>query len=184
MKITKLNSRQRIAGPKSNGQVPIKLDLSFGELPVGHPFVRPNGFDPCRFPWTHFADASVSEAYSAYLLNRIPGNQRPAFMDELWRVLMPRSRAMFIVPYWNSARSVQDPFSEWPPLCEQSFLYFNKQWREQQKLPYKMKCDFDFSYGYAYDPETQGRPDDTRAFWVKHYCNSAQDLQVVLIKKP
>jgi hypothetical protein len=161
----------------------LKLDLSFGELQKDHPYHRPKGFDPLVLPWK-LKTASVDEAYSAYLLHRLPSTQRGPFMDELWRVLQPGGKATIIVPYWSSARSIQDPTAEWPPLCEQSFLYFNKQFRDDNKWPSAMVCDFDFVYGYTFDPETAAKSDDTRGFWLKHYTNTIADVQVVLTKRP
>lgn len=160
----------------------IKLDLSFGELPKDFPFARVVK-DPKKFPWP-LADASVEEAYSAYLLGRVPGHLRGVFMDELWRVLIPGGKVTFIVPYWTSARAIQDPLSAWPPLSEQSFLYFNKGWREANKLDYDMECDYDFTYGYTLDQETSLKSFDTQPFWTKHYTNAVQDLQLVLTKRP
>lgn len=161
----------------------LKLDLSFGDPPPGFQFVR-HPFDPITTqPWP-LDDESVEEVYSAFLFNRIPGKERFKFMEEMWRVLIPGGKATVIVPYWTSYRSIQDPFTEFPPLAEQSFLYFNKQFRESNRLPYVAKCDFDFVYGYTLDQETQVRPDDSRQFWIKHYTNAVSDLQVVLTKRP
>ena len=160
----------------------IKLDLSYGELPPNHPFIRPAGFDPLKFPWK-LADASVEEASCLYLFQRIPAKQRGPFMDELWRVLVPAGKATFIVPYWNNARAVQDPLAEWPPICEQSFLYFNKKFREDNKLDYGMKSDFDFVYGYNLDGETTGKNEELRAYWIKHLVNAINDLHMTLTKR-
>ncbi len=160
-----------------------KLDLSFGDLPKDHPFHRPKGFDPLSLPWK-LKSASVEEAYSAYLLHRIPAAKRGPFMDELWRVLVPGGKATIVVPYWHSARAIQDPSAEWPPLCEQSFLYFNQQFRTDNHWPSRMVCDFDFVYGYTFDPETASKADEARMFWLKHYTNTINDLQIVLTKRP
>jgi len=160
----------------------IKLDLSFGDLPKGMDFIRLRNFDPLKFPW-NIKSNSVEEAFSAFLINRIPGEQRYKFMDELWRVLRLGSKVTIIVPYWTSPRSIQDPGAAWPPMVEQSFLYFNKEWREAQKIFNGCKCDFDFVYGYTMEQETLGRNDETRPFWIKHYVNSVNDLQVTLTKK-
>ncbi len=153
-----------------------------GDMPAGHTFIRPEGFDPLVYPWT-LESESVEEAYSAFLFQRIPARNRSAWMDELWRVLMPGAKAIILVPYWSNARAIQDPMAEWPPLGEQSFLYFNRKFREDNKIRVG-KSNFDFVYGYTLDPETITRPDDTRPFWIKHYTNSILDLQVVLEKKP
>lgn len=129
-----------------------------------------------------YADASVAEATVTHKLEYISGDARTRFMEELYRILMPGGKATIVVCYWTSARAVQDPASEWPPICEQSFLYFNKGWREINKLP-AIKCDFDFTYGYQVDPETAGRNTETQPFWIKHYMNTANDLHVTLTKK-
>ena len=159
-----------------------KLDLSYGET-VGEGFSRPKGFDPRSVPWA-IPSSSVEEAYSAYLLNRIPGEERVAWMCELWRVLVSEGKCTIIVPYWASPRAIQDPESAWPPLSEQSFLYFNQQFRENNKLSDVDGCNFDFVYGYTLDPETAGKSDDARPFWIKHYINAVSDLQMVLTKRP
>jgi hypothetical protein len=158
-----------------------KLDLSYADIPADSLFVRPKGFDPERIPWA-IPSNSVEEAQSFYLFNRIPGDKRMDWMHELWRVLVPDGTCMVLVPYWASPRSIQDPFSVWPPLCENSFLYFNKAFRDTNKLP-DCGFTFDFTYGYTLDPETAGKSDDTRPFWTKHYINAVHDLQVVLTKK-
>ena len=160
----------------------IKLDLSFGDIPQGFDFVRPKGFDPLKHPWK-LKDDSVSEVFSAFLLNRIGGESRGRFMDELWRVLVPNGKATIIVPYWTSPRAIQDPHSAWPPLVEQSFLYFNKDWRAAQNMANTCSCDFDFVYGYNFEQETKNRNADTQPFWIKHYVNAVDDLQVTLTKK-
>lgn len=175
VKTAKLNKNGRF----NSTITPIKLDISHGELP---PQLIAQGFVRSSRTMKDLADGSVEEAYSAYMLNRIPGHLRMAWMDDLWRVLVPNGKATIIVPYWTSPRSIQDPNSQWPPLCEQSFLYFNKKFREDNKEP-QAKCDFDFVYGYQLDPETAGRNDETRPFWIKHYANAVSDLQVVLTKR-
>lgn len=161
----------------------IKLDLSYGPLPENHGYARPPRFFPEKFPWV-LKDESVEEAFSAYLFQRIPGKDRGWFMDELHRVLVPGGKCLFIVPYWSSSRSIQDPMAEWPPLCEASFLYFNKNFRTANKLDYGIKCDFDFSYGYALEQETMLKADDVRPFWAKHYINAINDLNITLMKRP
>lgn len=158
-----------------------KLDLSFGDMP-GEGFTRPKDVDPMIPVWP-LPSGSVEEAFSGYLLNRIPGEKRTEWMQELWRVLSVGGKCTMIVPYWSSPRAIQDPCSAWPPLAEQSFLYWNKSFRETNKLPAVEGCDFDFTYGYTLDPETSTRNDETRPFWIKHYMNAVSDLQVVLTKR-
>jgi hypothetical protein len=184
---TKTKPVNRIAKIQTN-HAKIKLDLSYGDLPEGSGFSKEKGLDPDRTPW-NLKDESVEEAYCAFRFNRVPGTERMAWMAELWRVLVPSGKCTMIVPYWASPRSIQDPMSAWPPICEQSFLYFNKGFREGNKLPEpKGYCDFDFSYGYQLDRNDaaviNGKSDEVRSFWIKHYINIIEDLHMVLTKRP
>lgn len=162
----------------------IKLDLSYGKLPEGHPYTRIPKLDPMKFPWP-LKDESVEEAYSGFLLQRIPKNLRLRFMEEVWRVLVPKGKVTIIVPYWGSARAFQDSSAEWPPITEQSFFYYSKQWLEAQNEKNGQKCDFEFppAIGYNLDPDTVARNDETRPFWMKHYLNAVLDLHATLTKK-
>jgi ubiquinone/menaquinone biosynthesis C-methylase UbiE len=129
-----------------------------------------------------YAAGTVKEIACIHKLEYVPAKQRIAFMEEMWRVLEAGGKINMIVCYWASPRAIQDPSAEWPPLCEQSFLYFNKGWREQNNLP-PVRCDFDFTYGYQVDPETAARNTESQSFWIKHYINAVTDLQLVLVKR-
>jgi hypothetical protein len=125
---------------------------------------------------------SVKEIKCFHKLEYLTGPERISFMEEAWRILEVGGKLNVIVCYWTSPRSIQDPLLQWPPMSEQSFLYFNRGWREAQHLSV-IKCDFDFSYGYIFDPETASKNTETQAFWMKHYTNTATDLQVALVKR-
>lgn len=139
--------------------------------------------NPRDFPWP-YEDESVKEISCVGVLEFVPGKLRGQFMDEIYRILVVEGKATFSVPYWNTAMGVQDFRYEWPPICEQSFLYFNKGWREQNKVETDLKCDFDFTYGYSPDPETAARNEESRSFYIKHYTNCIQVLQLILTKRP
>ncbi len=168
---------------------PLKLDLGCGEVPrEGFTGVdlyakgakKVNLF---KFPWP-WKSNSVEEIHSSHFFEHVPQIIRVRFMDEVYRVLIPGGKATFITPYWSSMRAVQDPTHQWPPICEASYLYFNKKWREDNKLTHYLgKCDFDFTFGYSADQEMASRDQNVQAFWVKHYINTAQDLQVVMTKR-
>lgn len=168
----------------------LKLDLGCGETPVkgfaGVDLYSPTAEFRCdlmKFPWP-WSDESVAEVTSSHFLEHVPGKLRIKFMDELWRVLIPEGVATFVVPYYSSPRAIQDPTHEWPPLAEHSFFYFNKKWREENKLGHYLgTCDFDFTYGHSLDFEAGARSDETKAFWLRHYLNAASDLQVIMTKK-
>src|SRR5436190_13596008 len=88
---------------------------------------------PQVFPWKIKA-GSIDELTCIGVFEYIPGKLRGKFMDEVYRVLAPDGKATFTVPHWQSTRAFQDFRYEFPPLSEQSFLYFNKGWREANKL--------------------------------------------------
>lgn len=140
------------------------------------------------FPWD-YEDDSVKKITCIGVLEFVPGKLRGEFMDEIYRILVPcldqskdDGKVTVAVSYWNTARGVQDFRYEWPPLCEQSFLYFNKGWRETTKLGLDIKCNFSFTYGYTPEAETAARNEESRAFYIKHYTNSVDALHVVLAK--
>src|SRR4029077_3531789 len=127
-----------------------KLDLSYGS--VQPDFTRLK-HDLTKFPWAVDSE-SAEEVFSNNMFSRIPAKQRGKFMDEIHRILVPNGKATIVCPYWSSASGIQDFMQEWPPVVEQSFLYFNKKWREENgAADYPIKCDFDFTYGYSVDQE-------------------------------
>ena len=137
---------------------------------------------PTSFPW-EYEDKSVQEISVIGVLEFIPGNLRGKFMDELYRILSDDGKVIILVPYWSSARAYQDYRTEWPPFCEQSFLYFNKGFRDaNQLIDTGLTCDFDFTYGYAFDVEANARSMDSKPFWVKRYTNTVDCLQINLTK--
>ena len=166
----------------------LKLDIGCGQNPK-------EGFDgvdlwegakysfDVRQPWP-FADQSVGEVYSNQFLEHLSGPERIPFFNELWRVMAVDAKAMFITPYWSSMRSVQDPTHAWPPVCEASYLYLGKKWREDNKLThYPFTCDFDFTYGYNLHPSLSQKNDEYRQFAVANYVNSAMDLVANLTRR-
>lgn len=175
---------------KEKEKLLLKLDLGCGESAKEgftgvdlYALSANEKLDLMKFPWPWLQE-TVSEVYCSHFLEHVPGKLRPQFMDELWRVLVPEGVATIIVPYWSSARSIQDPTHEWPPLAESSFFYFNKKWREDNKLGHYLgTCDFDFTYGCSLDPETAVRSEESKMFQLKHYLNAGVDMQVIMTKK-
>lgn len=135
-------------------------------------------------PWP-LDNQSVDEVFSSHFLEHLTGEERIIFMNELWRVMKEGAKATIITPFYSSTRSIQDPTHKWPPLCEASYLYFNKEWREAQKLGhYPITADFDYTFGYAVDQDISVRSIEHQQFAVKHYLNSVLDIQVVLTRRP
>lgn len=134
-------------------------------------------------PWPFDPD-SVEEVYCAHFIEHLTGEERIGFIDELYRVMQRGAQATIIAPYYSSIRAIQDPTHKWPPIAEWSFMYFNKGWRTDNCLQhYEIEADFDFTYGYAINPQWASRNHEAQAFAVRHYLNVVDDVQVVLTKR-
>lgn len=136
-------------------------------------------------PWP-VKDNSVDEISCIMRLQYVGGEERDKVMDEMYRVLKPGSKVLIAVPYYSSKRAIQDGHQKWPPFCEESFLYFNKAWREMNHPERKLKCDFKMpeasDFNYQVTPEVASRNDETRMFFVSHYVNTVNDMLVTLTK--
>jgi hypothetical protein len=155
--------------------------------------------DLLKFPW-QFEDNSVDEIECSHFVEHIPhgdGYNDPffRFFDEIHRILKPaefdpdnpnipiKGFAKITCPYYSSMRCWQDPTHQ-RAISEASFMYLNKQWREDNKLDhYPVKCDFDFSYAYSVDQQWAQRNIETQQFAIKNYNNSVTDILVTLVKK-
>lgn len=133
------------------------------------------------WPWD---DQTVDEVHCSHFFEHLSGYERISFMEELWRVMKPGAKALFITPDCDSHRAIQDPTHAWPPVCAESYLYFNKAWMTANKLEhYGINADFDFGYGFSLDPDVSLRSNEFRDFATKHYRNHSTDLHVTLTRK-
>lgn len=136
--------------------------------------------DLTKYPWP-IPSNSVEDLFCSHYVEHT--ENLIAFMEECHRILIPGGRLTIIAPYYSSMRAWQDPTHK-RAISEATFLYFNKGWRESQKLDhYGIKCDFDFVYGYAMTPEWAARSEESRAFAIRHYINVVNDIHVTLTKR-
>lgn len=177
--------------PISFGKKLIKLDIACGQRKqqgfIGIDIAKTKDadivHDLLKFPWP-IKSESVEEAHCSHFFEHVPGLLRMPFMDECYRILTAGAKLTVICPYYASSRAVQDPTHAWPPITEATFLYFNKGWMKANALDhYPVNCDFDFTYGYAADPETAAKAEGAQQFWVKHYINAISDIHVTLTKR-
>ena len=177
----------------------IKIDLACGDRKkdgfVGVDIAPISGvdivFDIQTYPWP-FEDNSVDEVYCSHYMEHIPHDIKNPndnrdgfiqFMDELYRILKVGGKVNITVPYYTSMRAFQDPTHQ-RFMCEASFYYVNKQWRELNKLlHYNMNCDFDANFSYYVTNELTLKSDELRNNAFKHYWNAVDDLMVELIKR-
>ena len=50
---------------------------------------------------------------------------------------------------------------------EQSFLCFNKKWRESYNITAPVNCDFEFGYGFAWSREVAARSTEVQAEFLQ-----------------
>lgn len=188
VKPARLQNVQRIRA--TEGQ-PLRIDLGCGDnkregffgVDVARTPAADAVFDLTAFPWP-IDDACVDELHCSHFLEHLTGEQRMPFMDECARVLKTGAQLTIVVPYWSSPRAVQDPTHKFPPVVETSFLYFNRKWREDNRLThYPIACDFDFTFGYAFDNDVAVRNQEYQLFAVRHYLQAVNDLHVTLTKR-
>ena len=142
--------------------------------------------DLTKFPYP-FKDNSVDVIFSSHFAEHLDGFERAKFMDECYRILKPDAKMRLIHPYYKSVRAVQDFSHKWPPISENSYLYWRKDFREGNKLThgvYNLKCNFDFNIFYTWQDVTwANKNEETRNFAVNHYFNVVADMIVDLVKK-
>jgi len=140
--------------------------------------------DLTKFPYP-FKDESVDAIFASHFVEHLDGIERMKFMDECHRILKSGGKMRLIHPYYKSVRAVQDPTHKWPPISENSYFYWDKNWREMNKLDhYPIKCDFEFNVYYSWqDPTVTNKNEETRFFMIDKYWNVVADMVVDLVKR-
>lgn len=170
-----------------------KEEIDFKKLDLGCGQNKQEGFigvdiagnpdiihDLDTYPWP-FEDNSIDEIFCSHYIEH--SKDIIKFIDECYRILKPECKIMITAPYYSSVRAIQDP-THVNHISEMSFLYYNKKWREDNKLNhYPIKSDFDYVYGYAFHPNWQSRSEEAKNFALIHYINVVTDIQVVLTKR-
>lgn len=157
---------------------------------IGVDFVKGEGIDKVHnlthFPYP-FADESVDAIFSSHFVEHLDGFERAKFMDECYRILKPSGKIRLMHPYYKSVRAVQDFSHKWPPISENSYLYWDKNWRTLNKLThgvYDLKCDYEFWIYYTWqDTMWANKSEEARNFAVNHYFNVVADMIVDLKKR-
>lgn len=140
--------------------------------------------DLTKFPYP-FKDESADMIFASHFVEHLDGIERMKFMDECYRILKPEGKMRLVHPYYKSVRAVQDPTHKWPPISENSYFYWDKKWREMNKLDhYPIKCDFEFNIYYSWqDPTVANKNEETRMFMIDKYWNIVADMIVDMVKR-
>ena len=134
--------------------------------------------DLTKFPYP-FADDSIDGAFSSHFIEHLDGPERIKFFNEMYRILKMGGKMRHIHPHYNSVRAIQDPSHKWPPICPQSYLYWDRNWREANKLDHYLGiCDYEimvYNSGWM-DPSWATKNEETRNFAINYYSNVVADL--------
>lgn len=168
----------------------IILDLACGanrhpEANVGVDIAKCNGVDIVadlnKYPWKWAKSNWADKVYISHYIEHVPDLMK--FMDQLYRIMKKGAQCHIVAPYYSSMRCWQDP-THVRAISEATFLYFNKDWRVQNKLDhYPINTDFDFTYGFSLHPDFVQRNEEMKMFAIAHYINAVTDIQVTLTKK-
>lgn len=133
------------------------------------------------YPWP-FKDHSVEEAHVSHYAEHT--KDLMAFMNEVWRICQDGAKVTIIGPYYTSIRAWQDP-THTRALSEATWLYFQKSWREANKLDhYPIIGDFEVKNMMVFFNEPWNhKSEEARVFAQQHYFNVISDMMVELIVK-
>jgi hypothetical protein len=172
----------------------MKLDIACGEVKepgwVGIDQAALPGVDiVCdlfTFPWP-IETGCVEELRCSHFLEHVPAKLRPAFFNEVWRILKPGAIAGFVTPL-GLYRQCQDFTHEWPPIVPASYLYWSQGWLKENRLDhyrevYGIRCNFDITeLMVAMDPSQDSTPHAERQRLIDETPNGPGDLIAILRK--
>lgn len=166
----------------------VKINLACGQVKqegfIGIDKIKTDATDIVmdleEYPWP-IPDECIDEITCSHFVEHVTDLIK--FIDEIYRILKKGAKCTIVAPYYSSMRAFQDPTHK-RSICEASFLYYNKDWRDQNKLDhYGIKANFDFNYGYIVTQDWVNRSQEARDFAIRHYWNVVSDIYVTLTKK-
>lgn len=182
---------------RPEGEVLKRVNLACGQIEkegyIGIDSVQTEAADIVHdlmtFPWP-FENNSIYEFECSHFVEHIPIQLKDgsfgmnAFMDEVWRCLMPGGTIHIVCPYYTSMRAWQDP-THTRAITDITFSYYNKKSVEAMKMDHYagMKCNFEqLSRKYFITPEWEAAADEARTWAMKHYFNVVADIGFLLRK--
>jgi len=136
-----------------------------------------------QYPWP-FEDNSVYEIHCSHYVEHV--TDLKAFMEEVYRILMPKGSISMQGPYWANVRCWQD-FTHKRALTDNTMKYFDQTWLKANGLEhYDVKADFEsINTVYMFSEEWKPRADEAKIYALKHYINVCDDIQYILrVVKP
>lgn len=131
------------------------------------------------YPWD---ESSVDEVHLSHVLEHFTKPDRVKILNELYRILKPGGNACIITPCGE--RHAQDPTHKDSEVVAGFYLYFNKGWREANKLTHNeyegFVANFEPRIDYSLNPELGTRSDEFKRFALQFYRNAVLDMYVNL----
>lgn len=126
-----------------------------------------------------FAENSVYEIHACHYIEHV--SDLKAFMEEIYRIMIPGGRVIFYAPYYSSMRSIQD-YTHKRFISESTFLYFDKKWLEYNGLGhYSIDCNFaTLSTKFLFAKKWNTKSDDAKEWARQHFINVVEDIEIVL----
>ena len=104
------------------------------------------------------------------------------FMDEIYRILKVGGKAILTAPYVTHTRAYGDP-THTRYIHDMSFYYYNKEWRDTNKLDhYGIKSNFDMKFSYYIDESLLLKSEEVRNELFTTHWNSIKDIIANLVK--
>ena len=159
----------------------VRIDLSAPN--AMQPGWTPAAHDVRVAPWP-WADGSVDELRCDDRFHRLAAPARIRFMEEAWRVLKAGGTLEVTVPHARS-EAANAPDAVWPPLVENSFLYFDAEARADMRVAhYEIHCDFAVEIGVRMDSAWDARPEAEKLHAIRHFHGAVAAMTAFLTKRP
>ncbi len=156
----------------------LNLDISNNQQPTNPGYKKEKASNLYKYK-------NVDAVMMNGVLEQLDGIERIHFMKNLYDCLKPGGKAFCTVSHWSNPEAVMSPYSKWPPLCPESFGFFDAEVRKRSNY-YDDKLDainFDVGWVEMYAPEWGDRADKVKEFAVRHYNNVLKGFAVTLTKR-
>lgn len=138
------------------------------------------------FPWKY--DSGSIESIKAdnvlqYIPHEAPGvtDRLFLFFNEAWRVLQKDGKYNGLVPHVHSVMAFLDPTAKRFFMGE-SFLCLNAKWREANKFPHDVKCNFEVNCDPIVPTDLTTLHPEAAQRQMRHYTNTIMQWNVRLNK--
>lgn len=128
------------------------------------------------YPWP---DNLVEEINCAYFLECVEDQAK--FINECYRIIKPNGKMTVACTHLSSILSWSDPTKK-NKICEETFLYFDRDWRDANKLDrHPITANFKIeNMIVSLNPPWNARNEEMRQFAKRNYWNAESDIAVEL----